>query len=53
VATAHVPRHAYGAAIYAQQAVFRANPCDAKAVAARERDWQYHHLLDLANNEKK
>ena len=37
VATAHVPRHAYGAAIYAQQAVFRANPCDAKAVAARER----------------
>jgi hypothetical protein len=48
VATAHVPRHAYGAAIYAQQAVFRAaNSYDAAAVAAKERDWQYRRLLDL------
>ena len=45
VATAHVPRHAYGSAVYAQQAVFRATgSIDA---AARERDWQYQHLLSL------
>jgi len=48
VATAHVPRHSYGAAIYAQQAVHRAsNPSDADAAAVEERDWQYKHLLDL------
>lgn len=48
VATAHVPRHAYGSAIYAQQAVYRAaNPTDAEADAARERDWQYNHLLEI------
>jgi len=48
VATAHVPRHAYGAAIYAQQAVFRASdPEIAEAAAAKERDWQYKHLLEL------
>src|SRR5215218_6986299 len=30
VATAHVPRHAYGPAVYAQQAIFRAtNPSEA------------------------
>ena len=48
VATAHVPRHAYGPAIYAQQAVYRASdPTDAENAAARERDWQYRHLLKL------
>lgn len=48
VATAHVPRHAYGAAIYAQQAIFRAT----KSLDAveRERNWQYQHLLDVANS---
>jgi hypothetical protein len=51
VATAHVPRHAYGPAIYAQQALFRAShPAEAEAVAARERDWQYAHLLQLREN---
>ena len=51
VATAHVPRHAYGSAIYAQQALFRAtNPAEAAAAAARERDWQYTHLLQLGGN---
>lgn len=50
-AAAHVPRHAYGAAIYAQQAVFRAaKPLEAAAAAAKERDWQYQHLLDLSNS---
>ena len=51
VATAHVPRHAYGPAIYAQQAIYRAtNPPDAPAAAAQERDWQYQHLLELREN---
>src|SRR5262245_55476815 len=48
VATAHVPRHAYGPAIYGQQAIYRAaEPAEAAAAAAKERDWQYAHLLQL------
>ena len=48
VATAHVPRHSYGSAIYSQQAVYRgANPSDSEAIAAGERDWQYRHLVEL------
>src|SRR5260370_5140526 len=39
VATAHVPRHAYGPAIYAQQAIHRAtNPTDADAAITKERN---------------
>lgn len=52
-ATAHVPRHSYGPAIYAQQAIHRAtNPTDADADAAvaKERDWQYQHLLHLRDS---
>jgi hypothetical protein len=48
VATAHVPRHAYGPAIYAQQAIFRAT--NSLEAAERERNWQYqdlHHLAGL------
>ena len=52
VATAHVPTHSMGAAIYALQAVYRAtDPSDAAAAVARERDWQYRHLLGLINLE--
>jgi hypothetical protein len=48
VATAHVPRHAYGPAIYAQQAIHRATDgSEADVAAAQERDWQYQHLHDL------
>lgn len=47
VVTAHVPRHAYGSAIYAQQAVHRASGLADAQAAAKERDWQYQHLLDL------
>lgn len=47
-ATAHVLTHCIGAANYALQAVYRAaNSSDAGAVIARERDWQYKHLLGL------
>ncbi|MEI7452276.1 MAG: putative immunity protein [Candidatus Falkowbacteria bacterium] len=50
VATAHVPRHAYGAAVYAQQAIFRAtNSVEADVAATAERDWQYHQLLKIKN----
>jgi len=50
VATAHVPRHAYGSAIYAQQAIYRAtNSMDA---VESERNWQYQHLLNLGKNHK-
>jgi hypothetical protein len=50
VATAHVPRHAYGPAIYAQQAIYRAtNSMDA---ADNERDWQYQHLLALRGHQE-
>ena len=51
VATAHAPRHAYGPAMYAQQAIYRAtNPSDADAAVAKERDWQYRYLLHLGNS---
>ena len=51
VATAHVPRHDYGSAMYAQQAVYRAtNPSDSDAAVAKERDWQYQQLLHLGNS---
>ena len=51
VATAHVPRHAYGPAVYAQQAIYRASlPAEADAAVAGERDWQYNHLLRLREN---
>ncbi|WFN35659.1 hypothetical protein L1S32_06055 [Methanogenium sp. S4BF] len=47
-ATAHVATHALAAAMYALQAMYRAaNPSDAEAAVARERDWQYRHLRDL------
>lgn len=45
VATAHVARHAYGPAIYAQQAIFRATGSFDEA--RKERDWQYQHLFKL------
>jgi hypothetical protein len=51
VATAHVPTHSPGAAIYARQAVHRASDPDSAAAAVKhERDWQYQRLLDLISN---
>jgi hypothetical protein len=48
VATAHVPTHAIGAAIYALQAIHRVtDAADADAAIARERDWQVQHLVEL------
>ena len=51
VATAHVPTHSIGAAIYALQAIHRAtDAADADTAIAKERDWQYRHLLELGEN---
>ncbi len=48
VATAHVPTHAIGGAIYTLQAIYRLNtPAVVAAAVARERDWQRQHLLEL------
>ena len=44
VATAHVPQHAYGAAYYALKAVAAADPANAAANVAREREWQAGRL---------
>jgi hypothetical protein len=43
-ATAHVAGHAVHAATYA------ADPNNADANTAKERNWQYQHLLDLGDN---
>jgi len=48
VATAHVPRHAYGSAIYAQQAIFRSTK--SFEAVEQERNWQFLHLLSLKKN---
>ena len=45
VATAHVPAHAIGAAIYAASAVRDATNSIKKI--NKEREWQYNHLLNL------
>jgi hypothetical protein len=54
VATAHVPTHSIGSAIYALQAIYRAaGSSEAEAAIAIEREWQYRHLLELkAKNTK-
>lgn len=51
VATAHVASHSIGAANYALQAIHRAaSASDADAAVAKERHWQYQHLLELRKN---
>jgi len=52
VATAHVPTHAIGAANYALQAIYRAaRSSNADAAVAKERAWQYQHLLELGESQ--
>ena len=54
VATAHVSTHSIGAAIYALQAIHRANNfSDVDAAVSKEQDWQYQHLLKLMENSKR
>ena len=48
VATAHVPRHALGAGLYAATAVRdAAPPGEAESATLKERGWQYRHLMEL------
>ena len=50
-ATAHVAGHAVHAATYAARAASHAvDSSDADAATAKERDWQYQHLLELRDN---
>jgi hypothetical protein len=54
VATAHVKTHSMGSAIYALQAIYRANinsNSKAEKAIAKERDWQYNHLVRLLNKQ--
>ena len=44
VATAHVPRHAFGAAYYALKVVAAADPDNAEVKIAKERNWQSRRL---------
>ncbi len=46
--TAHVPNHSVAAAIYAATAVRDGvEATNADTAVLQERDWQYHHLLEL------
>ncbi len=48
VATAHVPTHSIGPAVYALQAIHRASSdSEAEAAIRRELEWQSQHLLEL------
>lgn len=52
LATAHVPGHAIAAAVYAATAVRDGvEALDADAAVAREREWQYQHLLGLREHQ--
>ncbi|MCM1565780.1 MAG: hypothetical protein NC238_07480 [Dehalobacter sp.] len=51
VATAHVPQHAYGAAYYALKAVAAADPLNAVAGVATEREWQAERLPEGLRDE--
>ena len=44
VATAHVPTHALGPALYAYKAVAATHPLDIKAAIAKEQEWQFQRL---------
>ncbi|MGE5141435.1 MAG: putative immunity protein [Rudaea sp.] len=44
VATAHVPTHALGAALYALKTLVAVQPADLDAAIIRERDWQFRRL---------
>lgn len=52
VATAHVPTHAIGGAIYALQAIhIMSSPEEADAAVAKELAWQHQHLRNLIQNQ--
>ena len=52
VATAHVPTHSIGAAIYALQAIHRTTNFSDAAIS-KERDWQCQRLVELTENSRR
>ena len=52
IATAHVPTHSIAAASYAAKAIWAADPKEAEGNVAKERDWQYHRLVDLNGSQE-
>ena len=50
VATAHVPTHAMGSALYAIKAVALAHQADMQTAASEEREWQLHRLPERLRN---
>jgi hypothetical protein len=51
VATAHVPQHAFGSALYALKAIAAAHPASAEADVDSERTWQSARLPDHLRQE--
>jgi hypothetical protein len=53
MATAHVPTHSIAAAWYAAKAVWAADALNAEDNVAKERGWQYQHLIELGRTGRK
>ena len=53
MATAHVRTHSIAAAYYAAKAVWAADAERAADNVAKEREWQYQHLLELGKTVRK
>jgi len=51
VATAHVPQHAYGGALYALKAIMASNPSNAEVRIVEERGWQSQDLPEHLRQE--
>ncbi len=51
VATAHVPQHAYGSALYALKAILANDPLNAEHQLAEELKWQAQHLPESLRQE--
>jgi hypothetical protein len=53
MATAHVRTHSIAAAHYATKAIWAADALNAADNVAKEREWQYQHLIELGKTVKK
>ena len=53
MATAHVPTHSIAAATYAAKAIWATDTLNAADNKAKEREWQYQHLIELGNTLRK
>jgi hypothetical protein len=53
MATAHVRTHSMAAATYAAKATWAADALNAADNVAKEREWQYQHLIELGNAHRK